>query len=282
VRTSATATESPARRLRLLTIAGAVALMAASVVSGAARAQDDEASVGTSEGDLGTYLVDGAGATLYYFEPDAPGASVCTGDCLTAWPALAADLDQPPLGDETVTGTFGSIARDDGNVQATYRGRPLYYFAGDQAAGDTNGHAVSDVWWVAAEDGSLPNATAPAEAALTLQAASSDLGDFITAADGRTAYYFSVDSVPGVSACVDDCLAAWPPVTPVADGAVAAGEGIPGVVGLITATDGSSQVTYDGRPLYYFAGDQAAGDTNGQAISDVWWVATVDGLLPEG
>jgi predicted lipoprotein with Yx(FWY)xxD motif len=66
------------------------------------------------------------------------------------------------------------------------------------------------------------------------------------------------------------------------DGTVAAAEGVAGVIGVIAASDGSPQVTYDGRPLYYFAGDQAAGDTNGQAVSDVWWVATVDGLLPQG
>lgn len=83
-----------------------------------------------------------------------------------------------------------------------------------------------------------------------------------------------------MSNCADDCLAAWPPVTVEEGGAVAAGEGVPGVIGVITATDGSPQVTYDGRPLYYFSGDQAAGETNGQGISDVWWVATVDGLLP--
>lgn len=92
---------------------------------------------------------------------------------------------------------------------------------------------------------------------------------------GRTAYYFTIDSAPGISLCSDDCLAAWPPVT-VSDGAsVAAGDGIPGVVGVIAATDGTPQVTYDGRPLYYFVGD-----TNGQDVSGVWFVATIDGRLP--
>ena len=61
---------------------------------------------------------------------------------------------------------------------------------------------------------------------------------------------------------------------------VKAGEDVPGVIGVITATDGSLQVTYDGRPLYYFAGDQAAGDTNGQDVGGVWFVASTDGLVP--
>ena len=61
---------------------------------------------------------------------------------------------------------------------------------------------------------------------------------------------------------------------------MAAGEGVPGVVGVISATDGTPQVTYDGRPLYYYVADAAAGDTDGQAVGDVWWVATIDGNLP--
>jgi predicted lipoprotein with Yx(FWY)xxD motif len=255
----------------------AAALVAGGLNAGVTRAQ--ELTLGTVTDDLGTYLVDADGLTLYYFEPDPVGASVCEGDCLAAWPAVTVADGQTPTGDERAPGPFGSFARSDGEMQVTYKGRPLYYFAGDPAAGDTNGQGVSDVWWVATVDGSLPNAQAPADPALTLETATTDLGAFITV-DGITTYYFSVDETPGVSRCEGDCLAAWPPVTLEAGGAVAAGEGVDGVVGVITATDGSPQVTYDGRPLYYFAGDQAPGDTNGHAVSDVWWVATTDGLLP--
>ncbi len=60
---------------------------------------------------------------------------------------------------------------------------------------------------------------------------------------------------------------------------MAAGEGVTGVLGIITGTDGNPQVTYDGRPLYYFQGDTEAGQTNGQGIDDVWWVADVSGAL---
>lgn len=52
-----------------------------------------------------------------------------------------------------------------------------------------------------------------------------------------------------------------------------------GVIGIISATDGSPQATYDGRPLYYFAGDQVAGDVNGQNVGGVWFVATTDGQI---
>ena len=62
----------------------------------------------------------------------------------------------------------------------------------------------------------------------------------------------------------------------------AAGDGVPGVVGLISGTDGSTQVTYDGRPLYYWQGDEEAGQTNGHGVNDIWWVADVSGSLPGG
>jgi predicted lipoprotein with Yx(FWY)xxD motif len=279
--TTSRALALPQNRFTTLALAGALALAATGGTSLAAHAQDDSSvEFATTTGDLGTYLVDGNGITLYYFTPDIPGVSVCEGDCLEAWPALVVGEGQFPFGDDSVTGTLGFGPRSDGTQQATYRGRPLYYFAGDGAAGDTNGQGLGDVWYVAAEDGSVPNPSTVSAPELVLEANEGDLGTFITATDGRTAYYFTVDSSPGVSLCSDDCLEAWPPVT-VADGvSVAAGEGVPGVVGVIAATDGSPQVTYDGHPLYYFAGDAAAGDVNGQNVGGVWYVATIDGLLP--
>jgi predicted lipoprotein with Yx(FWY)xxD motif len=270
----------PVQQLTALAIAGALALGATAAVAIATQAQDgDPLDISSATDDLGTYLIDGNGNTLYFFVPDPPGASACEGDCLAAWPALAVGDDQFPFADDTVTGELSFAARDDGTRQATYRGRPLYYFVGDQAPGDTNGEGVSDVWWVAAEDGSLKNAAMPDAPELTLAASTTDLGTFITGVDGRTAYYFTVDSSPGMSLCEDGCLDAWPPVTLAEGAAVAAGDGVPGVLGIISATNGSPQVTYDGRPLYYFAGDQAAGDTNGQGVNAVWFVAMTDGQI---
>jgi predicted lipoprotein with Yx(FWY)xxD motif len=85
--------------------------------------------------------------------------------------------------------------------------------------------------------------------------------------------------VPGVSVCSGDCEVAWPPVTVPAGNWPAAGEGVTGVVGVAPRADGSWHVTYDGRPLYYWQDDKAAGDTTGHAVNNVWWVALVDGTL---
>jgi predicted lipoprotein with Yx(FWY)xxD motif len=124
--------------------------------------------VNSTTTDLGTFLVDADGRTLYVFLKDtAPGASVCAaGGCLENWPVFGPAADQGFAPGEGVTGVLGSFTRADDIVQATYDGRPLYYFVGDQAAGDVTGEGVGDVWFVAAVDGSVPApaaSEAPAE-----------------------------------------------------------------------------------------------------------------------
>ena len=256
-------------------IAGSLALAAA--LAAPAMADSHEVAVETASDDLGTYLVDAEGMTLYYFTRDVtPGLSVCFGGCLEAWPPLLVGEGEELQAGEGVTGTLGAVPRDDGTMQATYRGRPLYYWQGDTAPGETNGEGVGNVWFVAQEDGSMPG-NPPA---LTLEAATSDLGTFLVGQDGLTTYYFAADTTPGVSVCEGDCLVAWPPVTVPPGNTVTAGEGVPGVLGLITGTDGSTQVTYDGRPLYYWQGDTEAGQTTGHGVNDIWWVADVSGSLP--
>jgi predicted lipoprotein with Yx(FWY)xxD motif len=272
-----TPTRTTNGRLAALALSGALALTAAVAAPATVGAQDDAVAVSATTDDLGTYLVGPEGMTLYYFTKDVtPGQSTCFGSCLEAWPPLLVAEGQTLVASEEVTGTLGATPRDDGTMQATYRGRPLYYWQGDTAAGETNGQGVGDVWFVAQEDGSMPE-NPPA---LTLEATSSDLGTFLVGQDGLTTYYFAADTTPGLSVCEGDCLVAWPPVTVPAGNTVAAGEGVNGVLGLITGTDGSTQVTYDGRPLYYWQGDTEAGQTTGHGVNDVWWVADVSGSLP--
>lgn len=102
----------------------------------------------TADSDLGEIVVDGEGLTVYMFDNDTQGAdvSVCEGECATNWPAVTTDSDSPEV--EGVTGEVGTITGVDGSTQVTLNGWPLYYFAGDAAAGDTAGQGVNDVWWV--------------------------------------------------------------------------------------------------------------------------------------
>lgn len=269
-----------ARAMAALALAGAMALTVTAVAPIAGLAQDGESiTVGTATDDLGTYLVGPEGMTLYYFTRDiTPGVSVCQGGCLEAWPPLLVGEGQSLAAGDGVTGWLAAAPRDDGTMQATYRGRPLYYWASDEAPGDTTGHEFNNVWFVALEDGSAPD-NPPA---LRLETATTDLGTFLTGRDGLTIYYFGADMSPGVSACEGDCLTAWPPVTVPRGNSVAGGEGVSGVLGTTTGTDGSTQVTYDGRPLYYWQGDSEAGQTTGHGVNDIWWVADVSGQLPQG
>ena len=93
-------------------------------------------------GSIGTVLVAGSnGMTVYYFAKDVKdsGTSACTGGCITTWPALTVDAGGTPVAGTGVTGTLGTITReDDGTLQVTYNGLPLYFFANDQAPGDAN------------------------------------------------------------------------------------------------------------------------------------------------
>lgn len=134
-----------------------------------------------------------------------------------------------------------------------------------------------------------PATTSPTDAATTgpstggsakveLELEDASVGDYVTGENGLALYIFTPDAAaPGKSVCNGDCATNWPPlvVDDLAD--VAAGEGITGELGTVTRDDGTTQVTLGGNPLYYFKGDAAAGDTNGQGLNDVWWLAGADG-----
>lgn len=104
----------------------------------------------TESADLGSFLVDAEGVTLYLFTQDTAGSgeSACYDQCATNWPPLTVEAGATPTGSAAVTGELGTITRTDGSLQVTYEGQPLYYFAADAAPGDTNGQGVNDVWFV--------------------------------------------------------------------------------------------------------------------------------------
>jgi predicted lipoprotein with Yx(FWY)xxD motif len=276
------------RRSRTLILAAASAGAVASLaLAGPMLAQSEEpgAEVHTVEAtttDLGTFLTGEGGMTLYYFANDTtPGASTCDDECVTNWPLFLIEEGETLTAGENVTGVLASFPRADGTMQVSYDGRPLYYFAGDQAAGDTNGQGLGDVWYVAAEDGTLNGPATPADGGLVVNATTGELGTYLVDAEGKTLYYFTQDTVPGASVCgTGGCLESWPVFGPAEGQGFAPGEGVTGVLGSFTRADDLIQATYDGRPLYYFVGDQAAGDTTGQGLGDVWFVALVGGSVP--
>lgn len=107
-------------------------------------------TVMTASSSLGTILVDGSGRTLYLFTKDSPNTSTCTGGCLAAWPPL---LGTATAGTGVDSSLLGTLTRPDGKMQVSYKGMPLYYWAQDSAAGQTNGQGVQGVWWVVSPQG---------------------------------------------------------------------------------------------------------------------------------
>jgi predicted lipoprotein with Yx(FWY)xxD motif len=97
-----------------------------------------------SETAKGKTLVDAKGMTLYTFDRDAGGKSVCNGPCATNWPPLMAVANAKTSGDWSV------LARDDGAMQWAYRGRPLYTWSKDTKPGDITGDGfLNGAWHVA-------------------------------------------------------------------------------------------------------------------------------------
>jgi len=118
-----------------------------------------------------------------------------------------------------------------------------------------------------------PSTEPSAAVAIEVTLAHTAAGDALAGPNGKTLYVFANDTA-GASTCNAGCVDAWPPL--LGDGsAVVAGDGVSGTFGTTTRDDGSKQVTHDGRPLYYYAADAAAGDSNGDGVGGVWSIAPV-------
>ena len=109
----------------------------------------------------------------------------------------------------------------------------------------------------------------------TVAVAETSLGEVLVDGEGMTLYLFTNDS-GGASSCSGGCAETWPPLT--VDGEPAGGEGVDAAkLGTIDRDDGSTQVTYNGHPLYLYQADSAPGDVNGQGVGGVWYAVTPDG-----
>jgi predicted lipoprotein with Yx(FWY)xxD motif len=127
----------------------------------------------TNSPTLGAYLTGQNGMTLYVLNKDTPDTSTCSGACATNWPPLTVAAGATVTGPSGAMSSFGQVARTDGTVQIAYNHMPLYYFAGDSAAGDTNGQGKNGTWFVAPVSGSLTAAPAASSAAPAASSAAS-------------------------------------------------------------------------------------------------------------
>jgi predicted lipoprotein with Yx(FWY)xxD motif len=107
----------------------------------------DNYTINLSEKDgVGKFLTDSNGMTLYIFKKDSPGKSVCVGPCVEKWPLYFREMVAVP--ERLNAGDFGTITREDGKRQTTYKASPLYYYAGDKVPGDVLGQGLGNVWFV--------------------------------------------------------------------------------------------------------------------------------------
>ncbi len=129
----------------------------------------------------------------------------------------------------------------------------------------------------------------PTAAPMSIQVgtrSSASLGTYLAGPNGFTLYTLSSDPANG-STCAGQCAGAWPPLLVAEGGTATAGSGVGGTVGTFARSDGSTQVSHDGRALYAFSGDTASGNTNGEGIvsfGGTWHVArpTAAAAAPAG
>lgn len=123
-----------------------------------------------------------------------------------------------------------------------------------------------------------PAPPSSAAAATVAVATNPKLGQILVDGSGRTLYLFEADKGP-ISTCYGACATYWPPL--LTGGAPAAGTGVtPSLLGTTKRTDGTTEVTYAGHPLYYVVTDHNPGDATGQAVNNYgapWYVVGADG-----
>src|SRR5262249_27446213 len=108
-----------------------------------------------SNSALGTFLVS-ASRTLYHDSAEPRNTVRCTGVCAKEWhPLLVTNGAKPAAAAGVTAALLGTVTRPDGKVQVTYRGLPLYLYAGDGRAGDVNGQGVAGLWHAIAPSGAV-------------------------------------------------------------------------------------------------------------------------------
>ena len=102
-------------------------------------------------------------------------------------------------------------------------------------------------------------------------ATSTRLKGFLVAQNGMTLYMFTKDAT-NTSNCKGQCAQNWPPYIVSTTESLVAGEGMTGLLSTIVREEGSSQLVYNGMPLYFFKKDKGVGDTTGQNMNKAWFV----------
>ncbi len=139
--------------LTLMAMLGVIGFLAAGSV--ARSATRTTGSVSLSKTKLGLILVNSRGHTLYMFAKDRNGKSACSGSCAKFWPPSLQRV-KPTAGSGVKASLLGTTRRSNGSLQLTYNKHPLYSFALDKRAGQTNGEgnlAFGAKWYAVSAKG---------------------------------------------------------------------------------------------------------------------------------
>jgi predicted lipoprotein with Yx(FWY)xxD motif len=157
----------------------------------------------------------------------------------------------------------------------TGKRRPIPFLAGAALL------AIAPLAFAACGGGGATASTTPTKTASPTAAvgtASTGLGTILVESQGRTLYLFKLDS-GSTSRCTGPCATAWPPL--LASGSpTVAGAAKASLIGTTKREDGTTQVTYNGHPLYLFVNDTKPGQTNGQGLTAFgagWFAVTPAG-----
>ncbi len=135
---------------------------AALAVSGSAMAAPPSSSLGAGSSRYGRILFDGRGYVLYVFTRDPRAVSKCSGKCATSWPPFLVKHEPRALPGASAK-LIGVARRSDGTLQATYAGRPLYYYVGDTSPGTILCQNVLEYggYWLVVNRNGTPNRAKP-------------------------------------------------------------------------------------------------------------------------
>jgi predicted lipoprotein with Yx(FWY)xxD motif len=233
-------------------------------------------------GSLGSIVIGRGFHTAYVFNKDSGSTSSCNDACAAKWPPMITEID-PIARDGIDASKVGTIEREDGSIQVTYAGQPLYDYVGDAAAAEANGNdidAFGGEWNVIRPNGEAVVGSKKGASGVVFGAKGFEVGLILYDGSGHTLYTFDKDKGTR-STCYGACAKAWPPA--LTEGkARAGGKASPGKVGTTKRRDGTIQLTYAGHPLYTHVGEeQIEVNSNGvTAFGGKWYAIRPNGERP--
>lgn len=211
------------------------------------------ANISSKDMGAGTLYTTDAGETLYTYlrDREQPGSSACVDACAEAWPPVLVQDGADPVGNWT------TVTRPSGEKQWAYKDKPVYTFIEDTHQDAMVGIRTTGTWNAVFDLTTTPP---------SISILGTVHGQMLVTLKGMTVY----TPKNAATSCNDACAKQWRPVeAPWLANAI-------GEQWLVAQReDGLAQWTYADRPLYTFAGDFKAGDSNGTEASSDWEVVTL-------